>query len=105
MIVIQMTAGDTSPNITFNFSRSDGSVVDITGANVQFIIQNPYANQHTNDADNSCTVLSSTTCTYAWDITGTDVPLPGIYNCELRILYPDGQKETQKMVISADRPL
>jgi hypothetical protein len=100
-LVIPMTAGDTSPNITFNFSRADNSPVNFLGGTVKFIIQNPLTGKHTNPSNNVCTITGQATCTYAWNLAGTDVPTPGIYKCEVQISYPDGQLETYKVIISA----
>lgn len=105
MTVIKMYAGDSSPNVTFNLSRPDNSPVDITGATVKLVIQNPYTNKHTNDGHNSCSVTSATTCTYAWNTAGTDLPNPGIYKAELQIAYADGQDETYGLQIVAERRL
>lgn len=101
--VIETYAGDSSPNITFNVSRVDGSIVNLTGATVKFIIQNPVTGKHTNDANNLCVVANSTTVVYSWNTAGTDIPVAGIYKSVLQITYPDNQLETYAISISAQR--
>jgi hypothetical protein len=101
--VIKTYAKDSSPNITFVLSRSDGSPVVLTGATVKLVIQNPITGKHTNDANSTCAVVNTNTVTYAWNILGTDLPVPGIYKAMLFIKYSDGQEEDYGITINAER--
>lgn len=100
--VIKTYAGDSSPNITFNVSREDGSVVDLSNATVRLIIRNPLTGKRTNDANNSCQVISATQVRYAWNINGTDLPVAGVYKADIVITYPDQQEETYGLTINAE---
>jgi hypothetical protein len=109
--VIETFAGDSAPGLTFTITRSDGSIVDLTGCTVSMVIQHPHTGKPTNNQTgglrNQCTITDPVNgvCTYAWNAGGTDVPIPGIYNATIIIQYPDSSKETYPGVISALEPI
>src|ERR1017187_6432228 len=97
--VIQTYKGDTAPDLTFNITREDNSIVNLTGATVAFIIQDPLTKLSTNDPSggktNLCTVTNPTggVCVYTWNVGGTDTPDTGFYPCDIVINYPNNTVE------------
>lgn len=106
-VVIRTYVGDGAPNITFTISREDGSIVNLTGATVRFIIQDPDThlptNNPTNTITNLCTIIDPANgiCTYAWN-PGSDTPDPGIYSGQIKIRYGNAAEETYGLLISAE---
>lgn len=104
-IVIETFVGDTAPGITFTITRSDGTIVNLTGCTVSFVIQNPISLTPTNSmgggVHNQCTITDpgNGICTYAWN--SGDLPVAGIYRANLIIQYPDSSEETYPVTISA----
>jgi len=97
--IIKMYQNDTSPNLTFTITRTDGSVVNLTGCTVRFRIQDPVTNLLTNsDPHDICTITNASTgtCTYAWN--DTDLPDPGTYQANLQITYPTLDPEGEAQV-------
>lgn len=96
---IETVVSDTAPDITFNITRDDGSIVDLTGAVVRFRILDPKTNQRTNDTANICQQVTPAAgiCRYSWN--NTDCPDPGIYKADLQITYPTAEVETYQMRI------
>lgn len=112
MIVIETFAGDGAPPITFNISREDGTIVNLTGATVWFIIQDPQSGLTTNNPSGSITNICSITnailgqCSYTWNSGGTDCPDPGIYAANIKIRYPGFVRpETYAVRIAAANPI
>ena len=114
MIVIDTFAGDSAPDETLTITRDGGGVVDLTGAKVYLIIQNPITNLPTNNynavsgINNACTIVTPTNpavVTYAWNAGGTDCPEVGIYDANLMIVYPNGAPEHYKVIINAEYPI
>lgn len=109
--VIQTYKGDTAPDITFNISREDGTIVDLTGATVAFILQNPGTGLSTNDPSGSitnlCAITNPTggTCVYTWNTGGTDTPVTGYYKANLKILYPNNTTETYGLTVAVENDL
>lgn len=102
---VKTFVNDTSPNLTFTVTRTDGSIVDLTDCTVKFRIQDPTTNTRTNDTNNVCTITDAVhgVCEYAW--VGTDLPDAGTYTANLQITYPtldpddDNQVETFAVTI------
>lgn len=109
--VIQTYRGDTAPDLTFNITREDGSIVDLTGATVVFIIQDPITKHSTNDPSGNITNLCTITnpvggvCMYSWNAGGTDTPDVGFYLANLKIEYPNQTVETYALTISVENAL
>lgn len=109
--VIQTYRGDTAPDLTFNLTREDGTIVNLTGATVSFIIQDPVTKLSTNDPGagktNLCQITNATggVCVYSWNAGGTDTPDVGFYPANLKIEYPTGAIETYSMTISVENTL
>lgn len=101
-IIIDMVQIDTSPDVTFNITRG-GTIVDLDGCSVDFIIKNKSTNLKTNTGHTGCTITSPAAgeCVYTW-ITG-DLPTSSFYECDLRITFPSAKQETKKIGITADR--
>lgn len=93
MPTLKYVQGDTAPSIDFTVTRA-GSAVDLTGATVKFKISRDDTSTRTNDAANTCTVVSATggTCTY--DFSSGDLPVAGTYSCDLEITHSSGAVET-----------
>lgn len=110
-IVIETFAGDSAPALNFTLTREDGSIVNLTGAQVRFTIQDPSTGLITNNPSgsitNSCTITNALAgqCTYTWNLNGTDCPNAGIYKAEIKIRYSAGVEETYPVNISAVAPL
>ena len=111
--VIRTYRGDTAPDLVFNITREAGSIVDLTGAEVAFIIQDPVTRVSTNDPNpsegitNMCTLVNPVggICLYSWNAGGTDTPDTGYYPANLKIRYPDGSIETYALTISVEYAL
>ena len=96
---IKIFQNDTSPNITFTITRTDGSVVNLTGCTVRLRIQDPITGSLTNsDPYDICTITNPTEgiCVYAWN--DTDLPDPGTYNANLQITYTSLTPESTPQV-------
>lgn len=100
---LETVAGDSAPDVTFNVTREDGSIVILIGATVRLKIKDPVTGLRTNDAANTCSITDGINgvCTYSWNIAGTDCPDPGIYHVDLVIVYATGKKETYQLRIDA----
>lgn len=109
--VIQTYQNDTAPDLTFTITREDGSIVDLTGATVTFIIENPvthmYTNSPNNDKVDTCVITNPTggVCVYSWNSGGTDTPNVGLYPANIKIEYADDTVETYSMTISVEETL
>lgn len=111
--VIRTFRGDTAPDLTFNITREDGSVVNLTGATVAFIIQDPLTHLSTNDPNpslgitNQCSITNaeSGTCVYSWNAGGTDTPDIGYYPANIKIEYADHTVETYSLTVAVEYAL
>lgn len=91
--------GDTAPTVNFTFSRPGQSTVDLTGATVNLYIQNPNTLQRTNTGHTTCTLTNAALgkCSYTW--MDGDLPVQGVYDATLRIVYSTGKKESAPVAI------
>lgn len=96
--VLKYVQNDTAPSINFIIKR-DGAVVDLTGATVKFKIKNNTNGSRTNDANNTCTLITPTAGTCRYDFSAGDLSAATTYNCDLEITYSGGSVETQYNVI------
>jgi hypothetical protein len=109
--VIQTYKSDTAPNLIFNISREDGTIVSLVGCTVAFIIQDPITKLSTNDPSagktNICQITNATAgvCAYSWNSGGTDTSDVGFYPCNLRILYPNNTVENYALTLSVENTL
>jgi hypothetical protein len=111
--VIQTYVGDTSPDLTLNITREDGSIVDLTGATVAFILQNPQTGLSTNDVNHSlgitnlCEITNPTggVCVYSWNLGHTDTPVTGYYKANLKIEFPNNTTETYGLTVVVEKDL
>ncbi len=110
-LLIQTFAGDSAPSETLNISRAGAGVVNLTGAKVWLIIEEPDTGLITNNPadghNNQCTITDANNgiVVYSWNPGGTDCPDPGIYRANLKIKYGTGGIETYAVTISAGDPL
>lgn len=92
--VINFVAGDSAPNFPIICTRA-GAALDLTGATVKFKIANQDTGVRTNDAANTCTVVSATAGTCTYNVLATDFPTAGTYVGETQITYSNAEIETQ----------
>jgi hypothetical protein len=96
---IKIFQNDTSPNPQFTITRTDGSIVDLSGCTVRFRIQDPISGILTNtNTNNQCVITDAGNgkCTYKWN--DTDLPDAGSYPANLQITYPTLDPEGQPQV-------
>jgi hypothetical protein len=98
---INMFAGDTSPDVELTVTRKDKSIVDLTGASVDFEIQKQGSDDIINEGHTACYFVDAEAgiCRYTWQ--DTDLPAPGLYDAYVRLEFADGQRETHRMYIYA----
>lgn len=98
-ITLYTYVNDTAPARHFAITRQDTGPVDLSGAMVDFYIQNPYDKNRTNTGHTACIIDDAINgkCTYSWQ--DGDLPVEGIYDANIRIVYPSGQKETAPVSI------
>jgi len=97
--------GDRAPSVNFIIQRANSvqgqppTVVDLTGCTVNFFIQNPQTGARTNSSTADCTITSPTTgsITYAWG--AGDLPVEGIYNAQIKIIWSSTKPETAAVSI------
>lgn len=87
-------AGDTAPDLEFNLSRDDCSIVDLTDCTVDFKIYDPLRKLVTNAGSTLCSIVDGPAgqCLYEWG--DDDILYPRIYTVNLHITYPSGNSET-----------
>ncbi len=110
-LVIETFAGDSAPTEMFTIKRTDGSVVNLLGATVWLLIEDPdsgiLTNEPSNGKNNLCTIVNALggLCSYSWNAGGSDLPDPGFYKANLKIKYGDNTVETAAITISARLPI
>lgn len=92
--VITLRKNDTAPNLPITCRRISGSVIDITGATVNFIIANS-GGSRTNTGHTACTPVSATAGTCTYDLVTGDIPAAGEYTGDVEITYSNNEVETQ----------
>lgn len=88
-----MTQNDTAPVMPFSVERSDGTIPDLAGATVDFIMQAP-SGTVTNTGHTACTVTDIAGGLGYYDFQTDDLAEDGDYTCDLQITYANSKIET-----------
>lgn len=92
-VKIKRVQGDTAPDWEFSLARPDGSVPDLSGATVKFIIESPTGTV-TNTDHQECTVTDEAAGEGYYQFVDGDLSEDGTYTCDLEITYANGEVET-----------
>ncbi len=84
--------GDLSPRLVAELTDRNGKPVPVSGADVQFKMKLKGADALTIDAPGG--VLDGAAGLVYYDLQAGDTDVPGVYDCEFRIVYSDGRPET-----------
>lgn len=96
MADFEIKEGDTSPAIKYQLQDEDGNPVDLSGANVRFMMRLGSADTLKIDTSESGAVAVTDAAggivEYAWQVDDTDAA--GTYQAEWEVTYSDGSVET-----------
>lgn len=84
--------GDTSPPIVAILKDATGTVVDLTGTTIRFIMTNKSTSERVVDAAADIVDAVNGRVRYLWVAPDTDVPAN--YKAEFEVLWLDGTFET-----------
>jgi hypothetical protein len=93
-MTFQLKEGDTSPAIKFQLLGSDGSGVNITGAEVRFIMADGSTTVVDDDTTGNVKITDAATGKVRYDWQQGDTSDSGIYEAEWEVTYTDGTVET-----------
>jgi hypothetical protein len=86
---IYVVATDTKPLLNFTLKDSNGIAVNITGCTIRFKIRAQGSATNTNNASNTCTIVSAANGTFYYAFASTDLPSAGTYLGQLQITFAD----------------
>lgn len=90
MTQITIKQYDTRNAINATLIR-DGQTVDLTDCTVHFFMEDAYKNV---DVETIAEVVDAPSGTVLYAFEQSSVAIPGRYNAEFRVTYPDGRLET-----------
>lgn len=99
MAKIKRVQNDTGPDFPFSVARPDGTVPDLTGATVNFIIQAP-SGTVTNTGHQACTMTDLVTGEGYYSFLAGDLAEAGDYTCDLQVTDAGGKIETVQKPIT-----
>lgn len=88
---IKITEDNTAPSILLTAER-DGSVIDVSGSTVKFIIARGSTIKNT--GHQGCTLVAPTSGRVQYTPQAGDFDAPGTYKADIKITYGDGSIET-----------
>jgi len=93
MADITLVSGDTAPDLTATLTFKDtGDPVDLTDCDVRFQMRKPDDRRYTVNAVADLVDENAGTVSYSWG--PNDLSVPGLYQAQWTITYPDGKIET-----------
>lgn len=101
---IKVVATNTAPPWQLTAKRA-GIAIDLTGCTVSLILAR--GNTVTNTGHQACTVVTPTSGVVSYAPQATDVPTPGSYKADLKVVYPNATSEIlyDQLVIKARKKL
>lgn len=88
---ISVVCGDNKTELSFTLKDSANAVVNITGFTIRFAIRKQGAVANTNNANNTCTLVSPTLGVFKYSFVSTDLPSSGTYLGQLIITFTDSK--------------
>lgn len=93
-MTFRITQGDTSPTILSELNDS-GDVIDLTGADVRFIMENKYEEVVIDDdTSGAVNIVDQTGGQVEYEFSSTDTEQVGSYRAEWEVTFPSGAVET-----------
>jgi hypothetical protein len=101
---IKVVAGNSAPPWLLTAKRA-GVAIDVTGATVSLILAK--GNTITNAGHQACSLVTPTAGLVKYSPAVTDVPTPGKYKADLKVVYADTTVEIlyDRLVIQARKAL
>lgn len=101
---IKVVATNTAPPWQLTAKRA-GQAIDLTSCTVSLILAR--GNTVTNTGHQACTIVTPTSGIVSYSPQSTDVPSPGKYKADLKVVYPNGTSEIlyDQLVIQARKAL
>jgi len=88
---LEIVVTDNKVEIQFTLKDSSGNAVNITGFTIKFSIRKHGSSTNTNNANNTCTLVTPTSGIFKYAFVSTDIPSAGNYLGQLHITFSDGK--------------
>ena len=89
---LKIVEQNTAPPLVITCERDDGTIIDLTGCDVDLIITN--GSVQTNALHEACVVTSPSAGLVTYQLQTGDIPTSGTYLCDVVITYSDDTIET-----------
>jgi peptidoglycan/xylan/chitin deacetylase (PgdA/CDA1 family) len=89
-MTIQLKRNDTKDTISYSLTYLDGSIVNLTGASVRFVM----GNKKSLITDAPATIKNATTGAVEYTLTENDTLVAGAFHAEFEVTFADGKVKT-----------
>jgi hypothetical protein len=89
-MTVQLKRNDTKDTISYTITNPDGSVVNLTGAAVKFVM----GKGKTLITNASATIVSAAAGTVSYTLTENDTLAAGTFNAEFEVAFSNGKEKT-----------
>jgi hypothetical protein len=89
-MTVQLKRNDTKDTITYTVTNLDGSIVNLTGASVKFVM----GKNKTLITNAAATIVSAAAGTVSYTLTESDTLQAGTFNAEFEVTFSDGKVKT-----------
>jgi lysophospholipase L1-like esterase len=87
---VQLKRNDTKDTITYTITNLNGSVVNLTGASVKFVM----GKNKTLITNAAATIVNATAGEVSYTLTETDTLVSGVFNAEFEVTFSNGKIKT-----------
>jgi lysophospholipase L1-like esterase len=89
-MTVQLKRNDTKDTISYTVTNLDGSVVNLTGASIKFVM----GKNKTLITNATATIVSAAAGTVSYTLTESDTLVAGTFNAEFEVTFSDGKVKT-----------